>query len=123
VALKVGGAFHSPLMEPARNELKKALERATFRPPSCPVVMNVTGLPVSDPGEIRKLLEAQIVSPVKWWQSMQFLGQHGADWVVEVGSGQVLKGLAKRMLPEAELAGLTTQSDLERLQAPVQAGS
>lgn len=123
VALKVGGAFHSPLMEPAREELKKALDRTPFGRPSYPVVMNVTGLPESDPDSIRTLLGAQMVSPVKWWQSMQYLGAHQVDWAVEVGSGQVLKGLAKRILPEVELTSLTTQADYERLMAPIQAAS
>ncbi len=121
VVLKVGGAFHSPLMEPAREELKKALDRTTFARPSCPVVMNVTGTPETDPNALRTLLEAQIVSPVKWWQSMQYLGAHQVDWVVEVGSGQVLKGLAKRILTDVELVTLTTQADFERLMAPIQA--
>lgn len=119
VALKVGGAFHSPLMEPAREALKRALESATFRRPACPVVMNVTGQPESDPETIRNLLALQMVSPVKWWQSMQYLGSRSVVWAVEVGAGQVLRGLAKRILPEVELVGLTTQTDLERLLAQV----
>ena len=121
VALKVGGAFHSPLMEPAREELKKALDRTTFGRPSCPVVMNVTGLPETEPDTLRTLLGAQMVSPVKWWQSMQYLGAHKVDWAVEVGSGQVLKGLAKRIVPDVEMASLTTQADFERVMAPIQA--
>jgi [acyl-carrier-protein] S-malonyltransferase len=121
VALKVGGAFHSPLMEPARAELKRALDGMTFRRPSCPVVMNVSALPQTDPDEIRRQLEAQIVSPVKWWQTMRCLGERGVDWAAEIGSGQVLKGLAKRILPEAEVVGLSTQADLERMTSPAQA--
>lgn len=119
IALKVGGAFHSPLMESAREELKQALDRTSFRRPMCPVVMNVSATAESDPEKIRGYLEAQIVSPVKWSQSMQYLGEKKVVWAAEIGSGQVLKGLAKRTLPEAEVVGLTTQADLERLLSPV----
>lgn len=115
VALKVGGAFHSPLMESAKAQLEKALAETAFRRPKVPVVMNVTGQPETDPEDIRRLLALQLVSPVKWLQSMQLLGVRGVDWIVEVGSGQVLRGLAKRILPGAELAGLATQADLEQI--------
>ena len=116
--LKVGGAFHSPLMEPARTELKLALDATKFRRPVCPVIMNVSAQPESDPDEIRRKLGAQIVSPVRWWQTLRFLNEHKLDWAVEVGSGQVLKGLAKRVLPDTEVVGLGSQADLERLIAP-----
>lgn len=115
--LKVGGAFHSPLMEPARLELAEALKSVNLKRPACPVVMNVSAQPTSDPEQIRRQLEDQIVSPVRWSQTLEFLGESGVDFAIEVGAGQVLKGLARRALPDAEITSLSTAADLERMSA------
>lgn len=95
--LQVGGAFHSPLMEPAREELAAAIEATTFNVPSCPVYQNVTATGVTDPEEIKKNLVAQLTAPVKWTQIMQNMIADGASEVVEVGPGTVLQGLFKKV--------------------------
>lgn len=107
--LQVGGAFHSPLMEPAREELAAAIEATTFNTPSCPVYQNVTAAAVSDPAEIKKNLVAQLTAPVRWTQTMQQMIADGATEVVEVGPGKVLQGLFKKVdrtfpVSSAELA-------------------
>ncbi len=94
--LKVGGAFHSPLMEPARIELAEAINGATFSPGICPVYQNVTGQPVADPEIIKTNLISQLTSPVRWTQIMQNMLADGATEVVEVGPGKVLQGLFKK---------------------------
>jgi [acyl-carrier-protein] S-malonyltransferase len=94
--LKVGGAFHSPLMEPARIELAEAINSATFNPGICPVYQNVTGQPVADPEIIKTNLISQLTSPVRWTQIMQNMLADGATEVVEVGPGKVLQGLFKK---------------------------
>ncbi len=94
--LKVGGAFHSPLMEPARIELAKAINGATFNPGICPIYQNVTGQPVADPEIIKTNLISQLTSPVRWTQIMQNILADGATEVVEVGPGKVLQGLFKK---------------------------
>jgi [acyl-carrier-protein] S-malonyltransferase len=95
--LQVGGAFHSPLMEPAREELAAAIEATTFNTPSCPVYQNVTATGVTNPEEIKKNLVAQLTAPVKWTQIMQNMIAGGASEVVEVGPGTVLQGLFKKV--------------------------
>lgn len=95
--LQVGGAFHSPLMEPAREELAAAIEATTFNTPSCPVYQNVTAKGVTDPEEIKKNLVAQLTAPVKWTQIMQQMIADGATEVIEVGPGSVLQGLFKKV--------------------------
>lgn len=95
--LPVGGAFHSPLMEPAREELAAAIEATTFSIPTCPVYQNVTASAVSDPNEIKKNLIVQLTAPVKWTQSMQQMIADGATEVIEVGPGKVLQGLFKKV--------------------------
>jgi [acyl-carrier-protein] S-malonyltransferase len=95
--LPVGGAFHSPLMEPARTELAAAIEATEFRTPSCPVYQNVTASAVSDAGEIQKNLIAQLTAPVKWTQTMHAMIADGCNEVVEVGPGKVLQGLFKKV--------------------------
>ncbi len=95
--LQVGGAFHSPLMEPAREELAAAIEATTFSTPSCPVYQNVTATGVTDPEEIKKNLVAQLTAPVKWTQIMQQMIADGATEVIEVGPGKVLQGLFKKV--------------------------
>jgi len=95
--LPVGGAFHSPLMEPAREELAAAIEETTFNTPACPVYQNVTASAVSDPNEIKKNLVAQLTAPVKWTQTMHAMIGDGASEVIEVGPGKVLQGLFKKV--------------------------
>jgi [acyl-carrier-protein] S-malonyltransferase len=95
--LPVGGAFHSPLMEPAREELAAAIEATTFNQPICPVYQNVTANAVSNPEEIKKNLVAQLTAPVKWTQTMNQMIADGATEVTEVGPGNVLQGLFKKV--------------------------
>ncbi|WP_081212002.1 ACP S-malonyltransferase [Salegentibacter sediminis] len=95
--LPVGGAFHSPLMEPARKELAAAIENMTFRKPSCPVYQNVSTFAVTDPEEIKKNLVFQLTAPVKWTQSVQNMIKDGATEFIEVGPGKVLQGLVKKI--------------------------
>ena len=96
IKLPVGGAFHSPLMEPAKEELKQAIEATTFSKPVCPVYQNVNASPSSDPDAIRENLVLQLVSPVRWTQTIQRMIADGADRFTEVGPGNVLKGLIKK---------------------------
>lgn len=102
--LPVGGAFHSPLMEPAREELAAAIEQTRFNQPVCPVYQNVTTTAVSDPEEIKKNLIAQLTAPVKWTQSVQQMIADGATLFTEVGPGKVLQGLVKKIDRSAEVA-------------------
>ena len=95
--LPVGGAFHSPLMEPAREELAAAIEATHFSSPICPVYQNVSALPVATPEEIKKNLVIQLTAPVKWTQIMQNMLADGVTEVVEVGPGKVLQGLFKKI--------------------------
>ena len=95
--LPVGGAFHSPLMEPAREELAKAIESTAFSNPICPVYQNTTATPVTDPSEIKKNLIEQLTAPVRWTQIMQQMIADGATEVIEVGPGKVLQGLFKKV--------------------------
>ncbi len=95
--LPVGGAFHSPLMEPARKDLAAAIESTMIKVPICPIYQNVTGLPVTDPAEIKKNLILQLTAPVRWTQTMNKMIGDGATAVVEVGPGKVLQGLFKKV--------------------------
>jgi [acyl-carrier-protein] S-malonyltransferase len=95
--LPVGGAFHSPLMEPAREELAKAIEATTFNIPTCPVYQNTVAKAVLDPTEIKKNLIEQLTAPVKWTQIMNQMIADGATEVIEVGPGKVLQGLFKKV--------------------------
>ena len=95
--LSVGGAFHSPLMEPAREELAAAIEETAFKKPICPIYQNVSTFAVNDPAEIRKNLIYQLTAPVKWTQSVQNMIQDGASEFIEVGPGKVLQGLVKKI--------------------------
>jgi len=95
--LQVGGAFHSPLMEPAREELAAAIEATVFKTPICPVYQNVTASAVSDPEQIKKNLVAQLTAPVRWTQTMNQMIADGATEVIEVGPGKVLQGLFKKV--------------------------
>ncbi len=100
--LPVGGAFHSPLMEPAREELAKAIAETPFSKPVCPVYQNVSTTAVTDPEEIKKNLIAQLTAPVKWTQSVRNMVADGATAFVEVGPGKVLQGLVKKIEPSVE---------------------
>jgi len=95
--LPVGGAFHSPMMEPAREELAAAIEATTFNTPICPVYQNVTATAVSDPAEIKKNLITQLTAPVRWTQSVQQMISDGATSFTEVGPGKVLMGLINKI--------------------------
>lgn len=95
--LPVGGAFHSPLMEPAREKLAKAIETTNFSAPCCPIYQNVTASAVSDPQEIKKNLVAQLTAPVRWTQSVKAMSEDGAKHFIEVGPGKVLQGLVKKI--------------------------
>jgi [acyl-carrier-protein] S-malonyltransferase len=99
--LPVGGAFHSPMMEPAREELAAAIEATTFSTPICPVYQNVTATAVSSPQEIKKNLITQLTAPVKWTQSVQQMIADGATLFTEVGPGKVLAGLIGKIDREA----------------------
>jgi len=95
--LQVGGAFHSPLMEPAREELAQAIEATIFNTPICPIYQNVNALAVVDPKEIKKNILAQLTAPVRWTQTMLAMEKAGLTEVIEVGPGKVLQGLFKKM--------------------------
>lgn len=100
--LPVGGAFHSPLMQPAQEELEMAINSTEFKQPICPVYQNVTASAVSDPAEIKKNLVAQLTSPVRWTQTVQQMIADGATSFTEVGPGKVLQGLVKKVNREME---------------------
>lgn len=102
LVLPVGGAFHSPLMEPARVELEAAINATPFNTPICPVYQNVTASAVSDPAAIKQNLIAQLTAPVKWTQTIQQMTTDGALHYTEVGPGKVLQGLIKKISPAAE---------------------
>ena len=102
--LPVGGAFHSPMMEPAREELAAAIEATHFSTPICPVYQNVTATAVSDANEIKKNLIIQLTAPVKWTQSVQQMITDGATLFTEVGPGKVLAGLIGKIDKEAVTA-------------------
>lgn len=100
--LPVGGAFHSPLMEPARVELSKAIEATLFNMPVCPVYQNVNALPETGPEKIKQNLIAQLTAPVRWTQTIQHMTADGAAQYYEVGPGKVLQGLVKKISPAVE---------------------
>ena len=104
--LPVSGAFHSPLMEPAREKLQKAIEETEFHAPICPIYQNVSTTAVVDVASIKTNLIAQLTAPVKWTQSVQQMVADGATEFVECGPGKVLQGLVKKIHPEAIVSGL-----------------
>jgi len=104
--LNVGGAFHSPLMEPARQELAEAIRNTTFSTPICPVYQNVNAQPVADPETIKTNLIAQLTASVRWTQSVQQMVADGATSFLEIGPGKVLQGLIKKIDPAVETAGI-----------------
>jgi [acyl-carrier-protein] S-malonyltransferase len=106
--LAVSGAFHSPLMEPARLELAEAIDKTPFRVPVCPIYQNVTALPSTDPEVIKDNLLRQLTSPVRWTQTVLNMVADGADSFLEIGPGTVLQGLVKRIAPEvADIQGIS----------------
>lgn len=104
--LPVGGAFHSPLMEPAREKLQDAIEKTSFKPGSCPIYQNVSTTAVREVEAIKGNLIAQLTAPVKWTQSVQQMVQDGATEFIECGPGKVLQGLVKKIHPEALVASI-----------------
>lgn len=106
LVLNVGGAFHSPLMEPARVELQQAIESTHFSKPICPVYQNVNAAPVIDENEIKQNLILQLTAPVRWTQSVQRMYNDGARTFIECGPGNVLQGLVKKIVREAETQSL-----------------
>jgi len=104
--LNVGGAFHSPVMEPARKKLAAAIDAAVFSTPICPVYQNVDAMPSSDPAVIRKNLVDQLTAPVRWTQTVQNMITDGATVFTEIGPGKVLQGLVKKINKEAVVAAL-----------------
>ncbi len=116
IPLKVGGAFHSSLMREAKEDLEKALSQTVIRRPSAFFVPNVTGQSVSDPDEIRTLLAKQLMSPVRWHETMIFASQTGTKLFLEIGPGKVLKGLARKILQPAAVESCGTLADIEKLE-------
>lgn len=112
--LVVSGAFHSPLMEPARDSLFAALDELNIKPPRCPVYANVSAAPVTDPAQIRRLLKEQLLSPVLWMQSIRAMMTDGAQTFFEIGPGQVLTGLLKRIDRHAQGIAVGTVEALDR---------
>lgn len=108
IKLSVGGAFHSPLMEPARAELAEAINSTHFNTPVCPVYQNVTASPVSDPEVIKKNLIAQLTAPVRWTQTVKNMIADGCTSFTEVGPGQVLQGLVKKVDRSVATFGINT---------------
>ncbi len=106
--LKVGGAFHSPLMEPARIELAEAIEKTMVNTPVCPIYQNVDGKPYTDPHEIKQNLIAQLTSPVKWTQTVVNMVNNGATHFTELGPGNVLQGLIKKISPEVDAVSFSS---------------
>lgn len=103
LVLPVGGAFHSPLMAPASEELRSAIEATRFMTPACPVFQNVDAMPHTDPDQIKRNLVSQLTSPVRWTQTVRNMSAAGCTSFVELGPGKVLQGLIRRALPDAEI--------------------
>ncbi len=112
IMLEVGGAFHSPLMESARDGMEAYLKEIEIHPTSKPVIANVTAQPAGEPEDIREALVKQIVAPVKWAQTMTYLKENGVDSIIEIGPGTVLSGLAKREMRPARSLNLDTLADI-----------
>jgi [acyl-carrier-protein] S-malonyltransferase len=106
VVLPVGGAFHSPLMQPAQDELEQAIRATAFQSPMCPVYQNVHALPVTSPEDIQKNLIAQLTAPVRWTQTIENMIADGIDLFVEVGTGAVLRGLIRKINKDAATEAL-----------------
>ncbi|MBS1773676.1 MAG: ACP S-malonyltransferase [Bacteroidetes bacterium] len=106
LVLQVGGAFHSPLMEPAKQELQDAINNTTFNNPTCPVFQNVDASPYIDPAMIKQNLINQLTAPVRWTQTVQKMVEHGANRFTEVGPGAVLQGLVKKIAKDVTTEGI-----------------
>ena len=104
--LPVGGAFHSPLMEPAKNELASAIENTSFSNPTCPVYQNVNAHASTDLSVIKQNLIDQLTAPVRWTQSVQHMVKDGASEFIECGPGKVLQGLVRKIAPEVSVASI-----------------
>ncbi|MCC1483836.1 ACP S-malonyltransferase [Winogradskyella immobilis] len=111
LVLPVGGAFHSPMMEPAREELAAAIENTTFSKPNCPIYQNVTASAITDENEIKANLISQLTAPVRWTQSVQQMIEDGAKHFTEVGPGKVLQGLVRKINRESETASATFETN------------
>ena len=107
LVLPVGGAFHSPLMNPAKEELEKAINNTVFNKPTCPIYQNVTASAVVDESEIKNNLISQLTSPVRWTHTVQQMIADGAKEFIEVGPGKVLQGLVKKINRESEVSSAT----------------
>jgi [acyl-carrier-protein] S-malonyltransferase len=105
LVLQVGGAFHSPLMEPAREELAAAIERTHFTTPLCPIYQNTDAMPHTDPSEIKENLIKQLTAPVRWRQSVEKMWEDGAREFIELGPGNVLQNLITKILPDSTTSG------------------
>lgn len=112
--LPVSAAFHSPLMEEAKREMSKILEKIDFSEPKMHFFANATGTRLENPDQIRKQLIEQITSPVRWIDQVEAMGNYGMDEFVEIGPGKVLQGLVSRILPQAEVRGISTVDDIEK---------
>lgn len=108
LVLPVGGAFHSPLMEPARRELEEAIEAAEFHAPVCPIYQNVDAKPHTSPEEIKRNLIAQLTAPVRWTQIVEQMASDGITSFVELGPGSVLQGLIRKISANAEVESKAT---------------
>ncbi len=120
VRLKVGGAFHSSLMEPARKKFGVALKNVSIRAPQCHFIPNVSAREESNPEEIRSFLAEQLTHPVRWIETMFCAREKGVRRFIEIGPGRVLKGLAKRIDPSLEVFSLEKVSDLEALESALE---
>ncbi len=109
--LPVGGAFHSPLMEPAREELRRAIEAAPFHTPACPIYQNVDAQPHTDKEEIKRNLIAQLTAPVRWTQIVKTMLTDGVDNFTELGPGQVLQGLIRKVDAAVEVRSQSTLAE------------
>lgn len=118
ILLNVSAPFHCPLMQPAANEMARALAETDIKPPRTPIVCNVTARPTLNPEEIRRLLVDQVTGRVRWRESLEWLAQDGGVVrFAEAGAGKVLSGIVKRVAPDAEAASLNTPADLEAFAA------
>ena len=116
VLLSVAGAFHSPFMQSAADEMRQVLEKVPLRPASCPVISNVTAQPHgTDAQEIKDLLVRQIIAPVRWYQGMEYLKGQGVDSYMELGPGRVLTGLHKRIDRRAAVSNVSTVDAFKQL--------
>ncbi|MBI3306259.1 MAG: ACP S-malonyltransferase [Candidatus Omnitrophica bacterium] len=115
IILKVGGAFHSSLMNEAKEELEKALKETKLQAPQGIFISNALGKPVSEPEKIRELLAKQLISPVRWTQTMQQANESGISLFLEIGPGKVLKGLARKGYPNLKVEPCGTVEDIQRV--------